>query len=298
MFKGDTVHPKYPCSDFTYVYAVEDADYYTDRPAGEVHPADDPAPFPKTCPRCGHDGTVPEAWQADSWRMCVKCQLSQQYWSRWSETNLPLVREWLVDLVLHNQQSDGFLNDPLHAEVVHVSSGDLGTSFTHTRMKPTQPPPTSRPVYMPSRINRMVLRGFFLTKIGWDKMTILHGTIGQCIQKNLGPHLLTPQYKKQRPAGATQSWGCCYVASEALYHLGARELGWKPAYVKIGKGITHWFLVKGEMIMDLTADQFGGRAIPYKRRRLCGFMSTAPSKRTQQLMVAAEAAWKGEHANN
>lgn len=147
LAKTDTVHPKYPCSDAIYVYALEDAEYYGDRLPGEVLPADDP-----TC-------------------------------------NPTLIREWLVDLVLHNVQSDGVVHDPLYDEVVHVSSGDLGTSFTHTRTKPTQPPPTSReprlinggpkigmlrvvpypPKRVHNRVSRMMLRGWFLTKVGWDK---------------------------------------------------------------------------------------------------------------------------------
>lgn len=43
LIKCDHVHPQYPqtmqqCS----VTALEDAEYYTDRPAGEVHPLDTP----------------------------------------------------------------------------------------------------------------------------------------------------------------------------------------------------------------------------------------------------------------
>ena len=44
IIKCDTVHPKYPCSDVIQVTAVEDAEYYTDREAGEVFSADRPAP--------------------------------------------------------------------------------------------------------------------------------------------------------------------------------------------------------------------------------------------------------------
>lgn len=40
LVKRDTVHPKYPCSDEISVTALEDEEYYTDRPAGEIHPAD------------------------------------------------------------------------------------------------------------------------------------------------------------------------------------------------------------------------------------------------------------------
>jgi hypothetical protein len=40
LVKQDTIHPKYPCSDITEVIAIEDEDYYTDRPPGVIHPAD------------------------------------------------------------------------------------------------------------------------------------------------------------------------------------------------------------------------------------------------------------------
>jgi hypothetical protein len=42
IIKCDTDHPKYPCTRMTAVIAVEDADYYTDRQAGPVHPMDEP----------------------------------------------------------------------------------------------------------------------------------------------------------------------------------------------------------------------------------------------------------------
>lgn len=43
LVKNDTVHPKYPCSQVTMCVAVEDEDYYTDRPAGDIHPNDEAA---------------------------------------------------------------------------------------------------------------------------------------------------------------------------------------------------------------------------------------------------------------
>lgn len=42
IIKRDTVHPVYPCSYVVSVTALEDADYYTDRPAGEVFKEDAP----------------------------------------------------------------------------------------------------------------------------------------------------------------------------------------------------------------------------------------------------------------
>jgi hypothetical protein len=40
ILKQDTLHSKYPCSDVTAVIAVEDAEYYTDRAPGPMHPKD------------------------------------------------------------------------------------------------------------------------------------------------------------------------------------------------------------------------------------------------------------------
>ncbi len=41
IIKQDTVHPTYPCSDVIQVIALEDAEYYTDREPGRMHPAEE-----------------------------------------------------------------------------------------------------------------------------------------------------------------------------------------------------------------------------------------------------------------
>lgn len=46
IVKRDTAHPQYPCSDEILVTALEDEDYYTDRPAGRMHPEDEPCVNP------------------------------------------------------------------------------------------------------------------------------------------------------------------------------------------------------------------------------------------------------------
>ena len=44
LSKNDTRHPVYPQSmDHILITAVEDEDYYIDRPAGPVHPLDNPS---------------------------------------------------------------------------------------------------------------------------------------------------------------------------------------------------------------------------------------------------------------
>lgn len=40
--KRDTRHPVFPCEIEVQITAVEDEDYYLDRPPGAIHPKDDP----------------------------------------------------------------------------------------------------------------------------------------------------------------------------------------------------------------------------------------------------------------
>lgn len=42
IIKYDTDHPKYPITDVTAIQAIEDKDYYTDRPPGDIHHKDQP----------------------------------------------------------------------------------------------------------------------------------------------------------------------------------------------------------------------------------------------------------------
>ena len=42
LVKQDLLHPKYPAGDVVQVIALEDEEYYTDRPAGPVHELDVP----------------------------------------------------------------------------------------------------------------------------------------------------------------------------------------------------------------------------------------------------------------
>ena len=56
LIKNDTVHPKYPCSDRIVCVAVEDDDYYADRPAGAVNDRDE-ALVPKPASRVEHPFT-------------------------------------------------------------------------------------------------------------------------------------------------------------------------------------------------------------------------------------------------
>ena len=64
------------------------------------------------------------------------------------------------------------------------------------------------------------------------------------------PDLLKPEYRKRVEAGAHPLTGHCYVATEVLYHAGARRMGFRPATVRQVGGV-HWFLVNaGGGVLD------------------------------------------------
>lgn len=118
----------------------------------------------------------------------------------------------------------------------------------------------------------------------------------EAIRAQLGPHLLKGMYKQRRPVNATPSWGCCYVATEALYHLWGKENGFTPMcvpYVIEAHAYgTHWFLEQRTtgLQVDITADQFDpkvARTVPdYKSAKAKGFMTKKPSKRARQIIDA------------
>ena len=94
------------------------------------------------------------------------------------------------------------------------------------------------------------------------------------IRAALSDDLRKPQYRGMKPASA----GHCYVACEALYHLRAREVGYRPAVMRVASG-THWFLIDAYgHVIDPTADQFEG-PVDYTTGRRCGFLTKGPSKR-------------------
>jgi hypothetical protein len=117
-------------------------------------------------------------------------------------------------------------------------------------------------------------------------------TIIKAIRAELGPHLVKSNYRKFMPKDAKPSWGTCYVASEALYHLWGKENGYTPMRIKCRLNCKntgmHWFLEHrpSGLQVDITADQFAGRVPDYKNAVPCGFMTSKPSKRAQQIIDA------------
>ena len=90
--------------------------------------------------------------------------------------------------------------------------------------------------------------------------------------------------------------GNCYVASEALYHLFAKDAGYRPHWLK-WRGDTHWFLAKKTSVdnywyrmdvLDPSVKQWRKADRPgpedYDRGRCSGFLTLRPSKRARALM--------------
>ena len=109
------------------------------------------------------------------------------------------------------------------------------------------------------------------------------------IQSVLSPNLLYPQWRKY--AYVHPLSGHCYTASEALYYLWGKENGYGPHRTELETEIgvvSHWYLSDGEKVIDVTAAQFKGLAVPYCDGRRAGFLTKRPSKRAQEVMRRLE----------
>lgn len=116
------------------------------------------------------------------------------------------------------------------------------------------------------------------------------------IVSNLSEDLLDKKYRtmKAKATYLPETFGHCYVASEAAYYLlGGKEEGWKSYHIK-HLGASHWFLKhKDGTILDLTANQFKV-PINYDKALGKGFLTKEPSKRACLLMkkIAVSSTWK------
>lgn len=111
-------------------------------------------------------------------------------------------------------------------------------------------------------------------------------SISKEILSNLSDGLLTKQFRmmKERASDLPFTFGHCYVASEAAYHLlGGKKSGWKSQFVR-HLGCPHWFLKHRDgTLLDLTAEQFQS-PVDYERAVGKGFLTKKPSKRARILM--------------
>jgi hypothetical protein len=131
-----------------------------------------------------------------------------------------------------------------------------------------------------------------VTRVRREKRTHAVKTLIQTIQDVLSPNLIYMGWQahtKGKPLA-----GYCYIASEALYHLWAKEKGYKPArlWVHVGGGweVSHWFLRRGEEALDITASQFGKIKVPYHRATGCGFLTKRPSDGAAEIIRRVEEA--------
>lgn len=97
------------------------------------------------------------------------------------------------------------------------------------------------------------------------------------------PDLLRSSYQAEVEAGAHPLTGHCYVACEALYHLAAKDAGYRPMVLRVPGG-THWFLENDAgYVLDPTSAQFPA-GVDYGQGRGCGFLTKDPSKRCREVM--------------
>ena len=110
------------------------------------------------------------------------------------------------------------------------------------------------------------------------------------IDEFLTDDLLSTQFRelKEDMGKVPRTFGHCYVASEALYHLLFKEIGFKPYRARDEKGITHWWLESEDgYIIDPTASQYYDRGLcpPYENKKCGGFLTKGPSFRAKMLML-------------
>ena len=110
----------------------------------------------------------------------------------------------------------------------------------------------------------------------------------QDIQAVLTPDILHPVYLRQWTSHKPLYWGHCYAASEALFcMLGGKKAGYTSHCIRID-GSTHWFLRRGDAVLDPTYEQFylnpNARVIICCTRITTAFLTRNPSKRALEII--------------
>ena len=112
--------------------------------------------------------------------------------------------------------------------------------------------------------------------------------ISAAVKQSLTDDLRQPKYR-DKPVPA----GCCYVASEAIYHLmslvGNRdERNTLTVYRMNHEGVSHWFLYDEwkDSVLDITAEQFEKQPM-YIIAKRAAFLTHLPSKRAQVVIARA-----------
>ncbi len=117
------------------------------------------------------------------------------------------------------------------------------------------------------------------------------------IQEALSFDLLSKGLQKTVSAEAHYVRGHCYVATEAAYHLFAKEAGFKPYSIRCADGGTHWWLVHPvrKVVLDVTEPQQKCAGFDYSKRRQY-FLTAAPSMRAVVLMIRVLLSPQGEQS--
>ena len=103
----------------------------------------------------------------------------------------------------------------------------------------------------------------------------------------LSPDLLKKEYQEANKTNST--YGHCYAASEALYHLlGAAQSAYTPVSGRDKNGVVHWWLRNKDTkeILDPTSAQYTSvnEQPPYEAGVARGFLTKEPSKRAQEII--------------
>jgi len=106
------------------------------------------------------------------------------------------------------------------------------------------------------------------------------------IRRNLTPNLLSPKYREENLKNPT--YGHCYHSTQAMYYLMDTDR-LQPMSGVDYRGDIHWWLQDGELIYDITAEQYYtvGKLPPYhcgKKSQWYGWKGR-PHQRSLNLMV-------------
>lgn len=116
------------------------------------------------------------------------------------------------------------------------------------------------------------------------------------IAHSLTPDLLKPRYRKLA-VGKHRTFGHCYAASEALWHmLGGMRSSYRPHVLRLPNKGTHWYLRHKDSgkVLDPTGKQFE-KPVRYENGRCCGYLTKRPSKRAS-IVIERTRDWLKEHA--
>jgi len=118
--------------------------------------------------------------------------------------------------------------------------------------------------------------------------------VDRIITKCLSDDLLSPMYLNLRTKHDHISFGHCYVATEAAYHIYGKFHGYKPYVMRVERGkYTHWFLKdSNNNIIDPTIGQYKGKTPKYAKAKCTGFLTKQPSKRAQIIIDRYECSRK------